>query len=79
MSRLDGNGVLNDYSVPAMERMAFDHAVPPATRQPARRPARQASVTVDSALELIEAGRERARKVRESSPLAKLIPGYYRL
>lgn len=47
MNRLEG-GVLNDYSVPQMERMAFDHA-PGAARR----------LTVDEAL---AAAREQAAK-----------------
>lgn len=40
MSRLDHNGVLNDYSVGQMERMTFDHAPPPIARKTtAARPA----------------------------------------
>jgi hypothetical protein len=81
MNRLDSNGVLNDYSVSAIERLAFDHAAPVTTPRGSRRPARPGSrpLTVDSALDVIEAERERARKARENSPLARLISGYYRL
>jgi hypothetical protein len=42
------NGVLNDYSVPQIERMTFDHAPPPA-------------LTVDEALRAVKEA-ERARE-----------------
>ena len=83
-NRLDPEtGILND--------IAFDSAHPELAAaiarqragrggrpRDARRPV-QRTVTVDSALEVIEAERERARKARDNSPLARLIPGFYRL
>ena len=74
MSRLDANGVLNDYSIRAV--MAFDEQ---RKRAPTLPRGIAKPLATDRLLEHIEAERERARQEREQSRLARLIRGYHRL
>lgn len=70
MNRLDNSGLLNDYSVTEMERMAFDRALP---RE------RDFTVTVDTARRAAKEQRDAADHARRESPLARVVPGYHRL
>jgi hypothetical protein len=77
MSRLTNDGVLNDYSVPAQERMAFDQA--PRRARARRASQRPVTMDTDSALRLARDQRKAADHAQAQSPMAQAIPGYARL
>jgi hypothetical protein len=84
MNRLDAHGVLNDTPFErAHPKLAMDHALPPRVApKPERRPAQRQTtftVTTDTALRAAAEQRTAADHARETSSLARLIPGYYRL
>lgn len=69
--RLDSNGVLFDYSVPGMERMAFDAAPRTAPAHRLARRKRVFTVKVDTALRAAAEQRAAADHARECSSFSE--------